>query len=159
MRKRILITTIALSLLATPPVAGAQATPPMTEAKVTPSCPKYEAQLRRHGLPVKKFSFIMWRESKCEPKAIGWNYKQSKGHKDCVLSPATEYRKCKAVKSYDVGLLQVNSTWRTVTARVCKRPYEQLIKSLQNPSCNLKVARYLYKNGGLGHWRGTSGVK
>ena len=150
MLKRILTTTIALSLLTTPLVA---------EAKATPSCPKYEAQLRQHGLPVKEFSFIMWRESKCEPKAIGWNFKQGKSHKDCVLSPANKYRKCKAVKSYDVGLLQINSTWRTVTAQVCNRPYEQLIKSLSNPSCNLKVARYLYKNGGIGHWRGTSGAK
>jgi hypothetical protein len=150
MIKRILTTTIALSLLTTPLVA---------EAKVTPSCPKYEAQLRQHGLPVKEFSYIMWRESKCEPKAIGWNYKQGKSHKDCVLSPAPKYRKCKAIKSYDVGLLQVNSSWRTLVSQVCQTPRHQLIKSLSNPSCNLKVARYLYKNGGLGHWRGTSGVK
>ena len=149
MLKRILITTIALSLLATPPVA---------EAKATPSCPEYEAQLREHGLPVKQFSYIMWRESRCEPKAIGWNYKKGKGPEDCVLSPAPTYRHCDAVKSYDVGLVQVNSTWKTLVAQICKRPRRQLIKSLSNPSCNLKVARYLYKNGGLGHWRSTSGV-
>jgi hypothetical protein len=157
MRKRILITTIALSLLATPPVAEAQATPPMTEAKVNPSCPQYEAQLRKHGLPVKQFSYIMWRESRCIPKAIGWNYKQGKGHKDCVLSPAETYRHCEAISSYDVGLVQVNSTWKTLVAQICKRPRRQLIKSLSKPSCNLKVARYLYKNGGLEHWRITSG--
>jgi putative component of membrane protein insertase Oxa1/YidC/SpoIIIJ protein YidD len=61
MLKRITISIIALSLLTTPQVA---------EAKATPSCPQYEAQLRKHGLPVKQFSYIMWRESRCNPKAV-----------------------------------------------------------------------------------------
>lgn len=149
MLKRILTTTIALSLLTTPLVA---------EAKATSSCPQYEAQLREYGLPVKEFSYIMWRESRCQPKAIGWNYKHGKGPQDCVLSPAPTYRYCEAVSSYDVGLVQVNSSWKTLVAQICQRPRRQLIKSLSNPSCNLKVARYLYKNGGLGHWRSTSGI-
>lgn len=129
MLKRILITTTALSLLTTPLVA---------EAKATPSCPRYEAQLREHGLPVKEFSYIMWRESKCNPKAV--SSQNGDG-------------------SYDYGALQINSTWRTVTARVCHRPARQIKKSLLKLDCNLRVARYLYKNGGLGHWRITSGTK
>lgn len=123
------------------------------------SCPQYEKLLRKHGLPVKEFSSIMWRESRCQPKAIGWNYKRGKSHRDCRLSPAVTYRRCSAVSSYDSGLLQINSTWRTITARVCERPARQIIKSLTNPECNLKVARYLYDNGGLGHWKATSGKK
>jgi hypothetical protein len=129
MLKRILITTISLSLLATPPVA---------EAKATPSCPQYEAQLRKYGLPVKQFSYIMWRESRCNPKAV--SSQNGDG-------------------SYDYGALQVNSTWRTVTARICNRPYRQVKKSLLKFDCNLRVSKYLYENGGLGHWRITSGSK
>lgn len=129
MLKRIVLSTIALSLLTTPPVA---------EAKATPSCPQYEAQLRKYGLPVKEFSYIMWRESRCNPKAVSSQNRDG---------------------SYDYGALQINSTWRTVTAQVCQRPYNQTRKSLLKLDCNLKVARYLYKNGGLGHWRITSGTK
>jgi hypothetical protein len=126
MLKRILTTTIALSLLTTPLVAEAKAT----------SCPRYEAQLREHGLPVKEFSYIMWRDSRCIPKAV--SSQNSNG-------------------SYDYGALQINSTWRTVTAQVCHRPARQTKKSLLKLDCNLRVARYLYKNGGLAHWRITSG--
>ena len=129
MRKRITISIIALSLLATPPVA---------EAKQSHTCPQYEAQLRKHGLPVKEFSYIMWRESRCNPKAV--SSQNGDG-------------------SYDYGALQVNSTWRTVPARICHRPARQVKKSLLKLDCNLRVARYLYKNGGLGHWRITSGTK
>ena len=129
MRKRITISIIALSLLATPSVA---------EAKTSHTCPQYEAQLRKHGLPVKQFSYIMWRESRCNPKAV--SSQNGDG-------------------SYDYGALQVNSTWRTVTARICNRPYRQVKKSLLKFDCNLRVSKYLYENGGLGHWRITSGSK
>ena len=115
--------------------------------------------LRNHGLPVKEFSFIMWRESKCQTLAVGWNYKSGYSHRNCRLSPAETYKNCRAVRSYDTGLLQINSTWRTITAQVCNRPERQVIKSLKNPECNLKVAKYLYENGGMHHWRGTSGKK
>ena len=151
MLKRILISTTVLITLSNPSVSHADSTE-------TKSCPQYEAMLRKHGLPVKQFSYLMWRESRCQPKAIGWNYQPGKGTHDCVLSPASTYRHCKAVRSYDIGLLQNNSGWRTVTARICNRPYRQLIKSLTDPSCNLKVAKYLYDNGGLAHWKGSSGI-
>lgn len=151
MLKRILISTTVLITLSNPSVSHAETPNPK-------SCPKYEALLRKHGLPVKEFTYLMWRESRCQPQAIGWNYKPGKGPQDCVLSPAATYRHCKAVSSYDVGLLQNNSGWRTVTARICNRPYRQLIKSLTDPSCNLKVAKYLYDNGGLAHWKGSSGI-
>ena len=97
----------------------------------------------------------MWRESKCQPKAIGWNYHKGTSHRDCKLSHAKTYRKCKAVRSYDVGLLQINSSWKTVTARICKYKYGKML-ILQRPHCNLKVAKYLYENGGMAHWGGNS---
>ena len=130
MRKYISASLIAISLVTVVPAP--------VSATETKSCPQYENALRRHGLPVKHFSYIMWRESRCNPKAV--SSKNGDG-------------------SYDYGGLQVNSTWRTVTARVCSRPYNQVKKSLLKWECNLKVSRYLYDNGGLAHWRVTSGTR
>lgn len=117
-------------------------------------CPQYEQLLRKAQLPVRTFSYVMWRESRCQPRAIGWNYKQGKSHRDCKLAPANVYRRCKAVKSYDSGLLQINSSWVSVTAAVCKSKWGDM-SVLLDPKCNVAVARYLYDNGGLGHWRGS----
>lgn len=116
-------------------------------------CPEWHDALRKAGLPVRVFAPIMWRESRCQPRAIGWNYKQGKSHKNCELSPARTYRKCSAVRSFDIGLLQVNSTWYSVTKSICK---SSDILILQKPSCNLAVSAYLYANGGSSHWRATS---
>ena len=127
--------------------------------KATASCPRYESLLKKYGLPVKQFSYIMWRESKCQALAIGWNYKKGHGVSDCKLAVASVYKNCYAVSSYDTGLLQINSTWKSVVAKVCNRPARQIIKSLTKPECNIKVAGYLYKNGGIGHWKATSGIK
>lgn len=57
----------------------------------------------------------------------------------------------------DVGLLQIQGSWSTVTQQVCNVPRNRVIKALTNVDCNLRVARYLYDNGGMGHWRVTSG--
>jgi hypothetical protein len=38
-----------------------------------------------------------------------------------------------------------------VTSQICKAPYGDMTV-LFNVDCNLKVAKYLYDNGGLGHW-------
>ena len=150
--KKLIIAFISVCLLL--PVSAAQAKP----ASKYP-CEQYHAHLRRHGLPVKVFAPIMWRESKCQRKAIGWNYHRGMSHRDCKLSPAETYRKCKAVRSYDVGLLQINSSWKTLTARVCKKKFGKMFV-LRNVECNLKVASVLYADGkGLVNWQGTSGVK
>ena len=116
-------------------------------------CPQWHTMLRKHQLPVAVFDKIMWLESRCIPKAVGWNYHKGTDHTDCVLSPAPVYKNCKAVRSYDVGLLQINSSWRTLTAQVCKRPARQVLRSLTDPSCNLKVAAVLWDNGkGASNW-------
>jgi hypothetical protein len=144
--------TLILSLLAPAGIAEAQHKP----AKPLP-CPQWHKALKEHGLPVKIFAPIMMRESKCVKNAVGWNYHKGKTHKDCKLSHARTYRKCKAVKSYDVGLLQINSQHKTLTAKVCKSKLGEMLV-LQNPDCNLKVAAVLYNKGkGLSNWRGTSG--
>lgn len=100
----------------------------------TKSCPQWEKKLKAHGLvPVKKFSYIMWRESRCQEKIV--SKKNSNGTRD-------------------YGLLQINSSWRTVTRNVCNSPD---INILLTSKCNLKVAQYLFNNGGIGHWSASSG--
>jgi hypothetical protein len=144
----LLVSTIAV----TPATVNAHHKPP----KPLP-CPQWHDAMRKHGLPVKVFAPIMWRESKCQPKAIGWNYHKGMSHKDCKLSHATTYRKCKAVKSYDIGLMQINSSWKTLTAKVCKAKYGKMLV-LQKADCNLRVAAVLYNKGkGMSNWQGTSG--
>jgi hypothetical protein len=102
-------------------------------------CPKYEQMFKDYQLPSKLFSYIAWRESRCQPKAIGWNYRAGMNHLSCkVVTP-----KCHAVKSYDSGLLQINSSWRTLTSQICQSPLGDLT-ILKNPDCNVKVAHYLY---------------
>ena len=91
-------------------------------------CPQWEPKFAQHGLPVQAFSFIAWRESRCNPQA--WNrFRNANG-------------------SQDLGLVQVNSSWKTVTRNICGTG----IKGLFNVDCNLSVAKYLYDNGGLRHW-------
>lgn len=94
----------------------------------TKRCPQWEAKFREYGLPVVAFSYISWRESRCNERA--WN------------------RTLNRDGSQDLGLVQVNSSWRTVTRNICGTG----IKGLFNVDCNLSVAKYLYDNGGLGHW-------
>jgi hypothetical protein len=154
-RTLIRISIVALSITSVTFVTSSEA----EGKKKDLPCPQWHSELRKHGLPVKVFAPIMWRESKCEPRAVGWNYHKGKSHRECKLSHARTYRKCKAVKSYDVGLLQINSSWKTVTAKVCKAKYGKMLV-LQKPKCNLKVAALLYDNGkGLKNWQGTSGVR
>lgn len=94
----------------------------------TQRCPQWEAKFREYGLPVVAFSYISYRESRCNPRA--WN------------------RTLNRNGSQDLGLVQVNSSWQTVTRNICGTG----IKGLFNVDCNLSVAKYLYDNGGLGHW-------
>jgi hypothetical protein len=98
------------------------------------SCPQWEAKLKAQGLvPVKKFSYIMWRESRCLEKIVS---------------------KPNSNGTRDYGLLQINSSWRTVTRKVCGGTN---LNVLLNSKCNLKVAKYLFDNGGMNHWSATSG--
>ena len=119
-------------------------------------CPQYEALLKKHHLPVKDFSRIMYRESRCQTKAIGWNYHKGSSYKDCRLDIAKKYKTCKAVRSYDSGLLQINSSWKSVVAQVCHSKKGDLTVLL-TPDCNLAVAGFLYHDGGgIGNWKATA---
>jgi hypothetical protein len=116
-------------------------------------CSKWEPVFEQQGLPVKLFSYIAWRESRCQTQAVGWNYHKGRSHRDCKLSQYSVYKKCSAIKSHDIGLLQINSSWKTLTSQVCNSQFGDLTV-LKDPSCNIKVAKHLYENtsNGLGNW-------
>ena len=106
-------------------------------------CPEQEAAIHAAGLkPVEVFSYIAYRESRCNPSAVNAIWKNGKItwtlNKD---------------GSYDSGLLQINSSWRTVTSQVCGTPKGDM-SVLLDINCNLKVAKFLLDNSdsGLGNW-------
>jgi hypothetical protein len=102
------------------------------------SCPKWEPAIKAAGLPVKEFSYIAWRESRCRIKAINaiWN---EKGEMIYHLNKN---------KSYDSGLLQINSGHREMVRRVCGGNLSLLLTL----DCNLAAAKHLYDAHGLSPW-------
>lgn len=107
----------------------------------TKRCPTYEPLFHEYGLhPVDVFSYIAWRESRCNPESVNAIWKNGK----IVWTLNKD-------GSYDSGLLQINSSWKSVTANVCGAD----LKALFIVDCNLKVAKFLLDNSsdGLGNWR------
>lgn len=127
MRK--LILAIAITFFALP-IGSAEA-----QSK---SCPKWEPAIKAAGLPVKEFSYIAWRESRCRIKAINaiWN---EKGEMIYHLNKN---------KSWDSGLLQINSGHREMVRRVCGGDLNLLLTL----DCNLAAAKHLYDAHGLSPW-------
>lgn len=102
-------------------------------------CPQFEPILKEYGLePVDTFSYIAYRESRCRIKAVNAKWDE-KGNIIWTLNKNG---------SYDLGLLQINSSWKTVTRNICGGD----ITMLYELDCNLRVAKYLLDNGGLSHW-------
>ena len=126
MRK--LIVAIAISLFALP-VGSAQA-----QSK---SCPKWEPAIKAAGLPVKEFSYIAWRESRCRIKAINAIWENGK-----IVWTLNKNG------TYDSGLLQINSGHRELVKKVCKGDLPLLLTL----PCNLSVAKQLYDAHGLQPW-------
>jgi len=113
------------------------AVPARATAAPVKDCPQYHKQLTAYGLPPKIFGPIMWRESRCNP-----------------ASRSVERRN----GTRDLGALQINSSWRTVTMKTCHVGRVHAFTALLKLECNLKVAAVLYNGGkGLGNWRATSG--
>ncbi len=108
-----------------------------TTRKNEKSCPQFEDKFREYQLPVKAFSFIAYRESRCNSKAINAIWEDGK-----IVWTLNKNG------TYDSGLLQINSSWKTVTRNICGTTIEGLLTL----DCNLSVAKYLYENGGLRHW-------
>jgi hypothetical protein len=133
-----LFAVLLVGIIASGPTRVAASTTPKEDVvrasiprDLTKRCPRWEPWFRAYGLPPKVFSYVAWRESRCSPSALSvvrWTGKP------------------------DVGLLQIQGSWVTVTSNVCKVPRNQVVEALLDVRCNLSVARYLYQNGGLGHW-------
>lgn len=107
----------------------------------THRCPQFEPLFAQHGLePVEVFSYIAYRESRCNPKAVNARF-DANGKVLWTLN---------SNGSIDRGLLQINSCWKTVTQTVCGTGLEGLF----DVDCNLKVAKYLMDNSsnGLRNW-------
>jgi hypothetical protein len=103
-------------------------------------CPKFESKFKEYGLPVQVFSYIAWRESGCNPKAVNAKW-DANGNVIWTLNKNG---------SIDRGLLQINSSWQTVTKNVCGTK----LSGLLNIDCNLSVAKYIMDNsvGKLNNW-------
>jgi hypothetical protein len=112
-------------------VLPVEVVPEGVPADKTKRCPQWEDEFAAFGLPVETFSYVAWRESRC--------------------SPLSHNRTLNKNKTQDRGLLQINSSWVTVTAKECASQRGDL-SVLFDVRCNLAVARYLYRNGGLRHW-------
>lgn len=107
----------------------------------THRCPQFEPLFKQYGLePVEVFSYIAYRESRCNPNAVNAKF-DSRGNITWTLNKDG---------SVDRGLIQINSCWKTVTKNVCGTGLEGLF----DVHCNLKVAKYLMDNtsGGLSNW-------
>ena len=109
-------------------------------------CPRLEPVFEAYGLyPVQTWSYIAWRESGCRPKAQNATW-DANGNMTYALN---------SNKSYDTGLLQINSSWKSVTAKVCgENAVENRMQGLKNMDCNQRVARYImeHSSGGLSNW-------
>ena len=125
MRK--LILAIAISFFAIPTQASA----------ATGSCPQWEPAIKAAGLPVKEFSYIAWRESRCRIKAINAIWKNGK-----IVWTLNKNG------SYDSGLMQINSGHRELVKRLCGGSLPLLLTL----DCNLSVAKHLYDAHGLSPW-------
>jgi hypothetical protein len=115
-------------------------------ADPTKRCPQFEQLFHQYGLePVDTFSYIAYRESKCNPKAVNAKW-DSNGNLIWSLNKNG---------TYDSGLLQINSGWRSVVKRICRTD----LTGLFLVDCNLKVAKFILDNteGGLRNWNSYSG--
>jgi hypothetical protein len=97
-----------------------------------------EPEIAAAGLPVTFFTYIAYRESRCRVNAINARW-DKRGKIVWTLNKNG---------TYDSGVFQINSSWRTKTREVCGGGLEQLLKW----KCNLRMAVELYGDGGLHHW-------
>ena len=104
-------------------------------------CPQFNSKFKEYKLPVQVFSYIAWRESGCNPKAINAKF-DANGNVTWTLNKNG---------SIDRGLLQINSSWQTVTKNVCGTDLNGLLEL----DCNLSVAKYIMDNskGKLMNWK------
>lgn len=140
MRKRILTPLIIIATLI--PATPALATQKPSEPFKCPKAMKIALKVGFKKRDLKTLDRIVYRESKCVSKAVGWNYHKPLTHKDCKLQPWKQYRKCKAVKSADFGLTQIND--RSWLKYLIEKNIITKVDDLLNPTTNMKAAKALY---------------
>ena len=102
-------------------------------------CPEYEDTFKKYALPHKIFSYIAWRESRCNPGAV--NAKWENGELVWTLN---------SNGSYDSGLLQINSSWfKTLRETLGFSPND-----LFKPNVNALFASWIlhFSSGRLKNW-------
>ena len=140
MRIRITILFITATILipTTPALAAERPVEPF-------KCPKamriaLEVGFKKKDL--KTLDRIVHRESKCITKSVGWNYRKPLTHRDCKLAPWKKYRKCKAVRSADFGLTQIND--RSWVTYLTQKKIITKVDDLLDARTNMRAAKALY---------------
>lgn len=105
----------------------------------TKYCPRFATLFAKYGLPVRVFSYIAWRESRCNPGAVNAKWKNGK----IVWTLNSN-------GTYDSGLLQINSSW----FGTLKRETGYHSSDLMNPNVNALFASWILHNttSRLGNW-------
>jgi hypothetical protein len=111
-------------------------------------CPEFEPLFAKHGLPVEVFSYIAYRESRCNPKSINATWDKN-GKMTYHLNRD---------RSWDSGLLQINSCWHSRVKEVfgvdtgSKRKDMEVLLDVEN---NIRFAAWIMDNssGKLANWR------
>ena len=141
------LSTRDMSIKHVPAVVYKASTGPRFPSDKSLRCPKWEAKFKQYGLPVEVFSYIAYRESKCNPKAVNarWN---SKGQLTYTLNNNG---------TWDSGLVQINSSWVRTVREVCnvdEGSFRKDLEALLKVDCNLKVAKWIMENssGKLRNW-------
>jgi len=102
-------------------------------------CPQFEQTFKKYSLPWKVFSYIAWRESRCNPDAMNATWANGK----ITWTLNTD-------GSYDSGLLQINSSWfKTLKDVTGHDPHDLL-----DPGVNAMFASWIlhFSSGRLRNW-------
>lgn len=102
-------------------------------------CPQFEKLFKKYALPPKVFSYIAWRESRCNPGAVNAKWKNGK----LVWTLNSN-------GTYDSGLLQVNSSW----FGTLKREFGYSSADLFNAEKNAEFSSWIFhfSSGRLRNW-------
>ena len=102
-------------------------------------CPQFEDTFKKYALPHKVFSYIAWRESRCNPGAV--NAKWENGQIVWTLN---------SNGSYDSGLLQINSSW----FKTLREQFGYSPDDLMTPAVNALFASWIlhFSSGRLLNW-------
>ena len=111
-------------------------------------CPEWEPLFAKYGLPIEVFSYVAYRESRCNPKSVNATWDKN-GNMTYHLNKDG---------SWDSGLLQINSCWLSRVREVFGIDSGNKRKDLEillDPENNVRFAAWIMENskGKLANWR------